>query len=101
MRRGDRAPAMDRNIFAARYDEMIDSPPMRALYRDSGYFNVGYWPPGVSDIVDACDRLVDEVARAAPTDAALIVDAGCGVGAATRRLAGRFPDATILAVNIS
>lgn len=92
---------MDRDSFTACYDEMIASPPMRALYRDSGYFNVGCWPEGVSDIVDACERLVDEVAKGVPADAALIVDAGCGVGAATCRLAGRFPDATILAVNIS
>ena len=56
---------------------------------------------GVREIADACDRLVDELAKAVPADAALIVDAGCGVGAATCRLAGRFPDATILAVNIS
>ena len=58
-------------------------------------------PQGVREIADACDRLVDELAKAVPADAALIVDAGCGVGAATCRLAGRFPDATILAVNIS
>src|SRR5688572_9619461 len=92
---------MDPDGFAARYDANIGSPRMRALYGDSGYFNVGYWAPGVAGLVQACDRLVDELARFVPAGAALIVDAGCGVGAATRRLAGRFPEATVIAVNIS
>jgi SAM-dependent methyltransferase len=92
---------IDPASFASRYDAMIEADSMRALYGDSGYFNVGYWGPGATGLVSACDRLVDELASAVPAGASLIVDAGCGVGAATRRLAGRFPEATILAVNIS
>src|SRR5688500_9771392 len=92
---------MDGKSFAARYDKVIGADWMRAIYGDSGYFNTGYWEPGIADIVQACDRLVDELASVVPADASLIVDVGCGVGAATRRLAERFPDATLLAVNIS
>ena len=92
---------MDVKSFAVRYDKVIGADWMRAIYGDSGYFNTGYWEPGITDIVEACDRLVDELASVVPADASLIVDAGCGVGAATRRLAARFPEATMLAVNIS
>jgi MPBQ/MSBQ methyltransferase len=98
-RRG--APILDEAGFGQRYDSIMDSRAMRALYGDSGYFNVGYWAAGTGDLVEACDRLVDAVAAAIPADSRLIVDAGCGVGAATLRLAGHFPEAIILAVNLS
>lgn len=97
------APAPDRAVsaFVERYDEMVDSAPMRALYADSGYFNVGYWDDGAADLVAACDRLTDRMAGFAPADPELIVDVGCGVGAGSARIARRFPDATVLAVNLS
>lgn len=92
---------MDSVTFSARYDAMIDSRRMRALYGSSGYFNVGYWEPGVTKLVEACDRLVDEVASVVPGDASLILDTGCGVGAGTCRVAASFPRAFVLGVNIS
>jgi len=52
--------------FAARYDTLLAEPRIRALYGDSGYFNVGYWVDGARELVAACDRLVDEVGSAAP-----------------------------------
>jgi MPBQ/MSBQ methyltransferase len=86
---------------AARYDATITNPRMRALYGDSGYFNVGYWIDGVGDLPHACERLVDEIASAVPRDARVILDVGCGLGAGTKRLAGRFPDALVAGVNFS
>ncbi|HYO76147.1 MAG TPA: methyltransferase domain-containing protein [Thermoanaerobaculia bacterium] len=87
--------------FAARYDALFTEPRIRALYGDSGYFNVGYWTDRVRDLVAACDRMVDEVASAVPHDARVILDVGCGLGAGTRRLANRFRDSVVAGVNIS
>ncbi len=88
-------------MFAARYDALFAEPRIRALYGDSGYFNVGYWVDGARELVAACDRMVDEVASAVPHDAAVILDVGCGLGAGTRRLGDRFPDALVAGVNLS
>lgn len=87
--------------FAARYDAVISDPKMRALYGDSGYFNVGYWRDGVTEIVAACDALVDEVAAPIPASARVVLDVGCGLGAGTRRLADRLPHARVFGANLS
>src|SRR4051794_39200518 len=87
--------------FSARYDAIIRHPRMAALYGDSGYFNVGYWPEGIHGQRQACDRLVDEVAALIPADARFILDVGCGLGAGTLRLARHFPDARVVGGNLS
>jgi cyclopropane fatty-acyl-phospholipid synthase-like methyltransferase len=92
---------MDRATFATRYDSIISEPRMRRLYGSSGYFNVGYWTDGVTDVTAACDRMVDEIAAAVPSDAGVVVDVGCGLGAGTRRVADRFPRALVLGANLS
>lgn len=92
---------MQSRAFAARYDDVISDPKMRALYGDSGYFNVGYWTPQTRDLVAACDALVDEVAAPIATPAALVLDVGCGLGAGTRRLGGRFAPGRVVGANLS
>ncbi|HYK04890.1 MAG TPA: methyltransferase domain-containing protein [Thermoanaerobaculia bacterium] len=87
--------------FAARYDTLLAEPRIRALYGESGYFNVGYWVDGARDLVAACDRLVDEIASVVPHDAGVILDVGCGLGAGTRRLGDRFPRSLVTGVNVS
>lgn len=87
--------------FATRYDAIIRHPRMVALYGDSGYFNVGLWVDGIDDLPRACDRFVDELAELIPPDAKLILDVGCGLGAGTRRLARRFPEAKVVGGNLS
>src|SRR3954451_18474857 len=87
--------------FAARYDAILRHPRTRALYGDSGYFNVGLWIDGIGDQPRACDRLVDELAGLIPADARFILDVGCGLGAGTRRLARLFPQADVVGGNLS
>jgi MPBQ/MSBQ methyltransferase len=92
---------MQGESFGTRYDEVITSPQMQQLYGESGYFNVGYWTAGETDLVSACDRMVDEVASAIAPDARVILDVGCGLGAGTYRMAGRLPRATVIGANLS
>lgn len=92
---------MDLATFATRYDAVMRGPRVRRLYGESGYFNVGYWTEGVKDLIAACNRLVDELVVAVPRDASVIVDAGCGLGRGTRRVADRFPRAIVIGANLS
>jgi cyclopropane fatty-acyl-phospholipid synthase-like methyltransferase len=92
---------MQNGTFAARYDDVISDPKMRALYGDSGYFNVGYWSAATKDLVSACDALVDQVAAPISAGARVVLDVGCGLGAGTRRLAARFPRARVVGANLS
>ena len=87
--------------FALRYDRIIGSARMQEFYGESGYFNVGYWTPQTPDLGSACERLVDEVSAAIPASAKLILDVGCGVGAATLRIIKTRPGATVIGVNVS
>ena len=92
---------MQGESFDTRYDEVITSPRMQQLYGESGYFNVGYWTAGETDLVAACDRMVDEVASAIAPDARVVLDAGCGLGAGTHRMARLLPHATVIGANLS
>ncbi|QAY76205.1 class I SAM-dependent methyltransferase [Sphingosinicella sp. BN140058] len=87
--------------FIGRYDDLLRTDRTRALYGDSGYYNVGYRPAGALTLTEACEQLVDELAAAIPHDPATILDVGSGIGAATARLIARFPTATVVAVNLS
>lgn len=92
---------MQNATFGTRYDDVISDPKMRALYGDSGYFNVGYWSAATKDLVSACDALVDQVAAPIASDARVVLDVGCGLGAGTRRLTDRFPRARVVGANVS
>jgi cyclopropane fatty-acyl-phospholipid synthase-like methyltransferase len=87
--------------IAERYDDIIREPRMRRLYGASGYFNTGYWTARERTLVDACDRLVDEVMSRVPLDASVIVDVGCGIGAGTRRIEDRFDRTLVAGANLS
>lgn len=93
-------PAADAS-FGADYDDVIQSPQMRALYGASGYFNVGYWADGPSSLPEACDAMMDQLTGAVPMDARIVLDVGNGLGAGTVRLAWARPGAQVVGVNIS
>jgi ubiquinone/menaquinone biosynthesis C-methylase UbiE len=90
---------MNAAAFADRYDALLMEPRTRALYGESGYFNVGYWVDGARDLVAACNRMVDEFAS--KLSGGIVLDVGCGLGAGTRRLAESFPGSVVAGVNIS
>ena len=98
--RGDTGRSTD-ETFPGEYDDVLQTDRIKALYGSSGYFNVGFWTSNVESLVEACDRMVDELAASVAPGASVILDVGCGLGAGTARLIGRFPEADVIAVNIS
>jgi MPBQ/MSBQ methyltransferase len=87
--------------FALRYDQLIFDPLMRQYYGPSGYYNVGYWEAGLATQEQACDRLVERLVSVIPDRAGTILDAACGLGATTRRIASLRPASRVIGVNIS
>lgn len=94
-------PIKSAQTFARKFDATLQTANIQRLFGDTGYFNVGYWTPGVPDLGTACDRLVDEVLEAVPARSRWILDAGCGLGSGTRRISQRRPEARVMAGNIS
>ena len=88
-------------LFADRYDELIAQPWVAPFYAGSGFFNTGYWDSGVQSQQQACERLIDELARPLPARPSRLLDVGCGLGATTRALQRRLPETEILGINIS
>ncbi|MEM8996698.1 MAG: methyltransferase domain-containing protein [Acidobacteriota bacterium] len=92
--------------FADAYDAKILHPRTRALYGGGDFYNVGDWSRGAAELPRACADLVHrhvELARVAEGGgpARRILDVGCGLGAGTSLIAGAFPGAGVLGVNLS
>ena len=89
--------------FIDRYDHMILSDAMKAMYGNSGFYNVGDWTTNPSNLETACEALVikhlDLVAI--PQDPIMILDAGCGLGKGSGVIAQRFGNAHVVGINIS
>lgn len=89
--------------LAADYDRMIFSGHMRALYGDSGFYNVGHWGGSGEGLTlaDACRRLTERHLAGWGPAAARVLDAGCGLGAGTRLIQDRCPGGVVVGINIS
>ena len=89
--------------FINRYDTMILAPEMRALYDQSGFYNVGAWTEETRRMSVACQQMVDLHIATIPKDLKPlnILDVGCGLGGVTQLLAEAFPEAKVGGVNIS
>jgi SAM-dependent methyltransferase len=87
--------------FSRSYDELMFDPRNRAIYRESNFFNVGYWLPGIGDQPTACRRLVGRLMESVPNDVARLLDAGCGCGGSTRMAKQLRPEAEVVGINIS
>jgi len=93
----------DGSEFVKRYDAMMLSDDMRALY-GSDFYNVGLWRPGIAELKDACAALVEahaQLIEKVRTPTGLVLDVGCGLGAGSELLSTRWPAAGILGVNLS
>lgn len=92
----------------ARYDDMMLSAHMRALYEDCGYYNVGDWSRGARALPAACERLVFRHADAVRSTLGararfngVVIDAGCGLGGGTALLASYLAPSTVAGINVS
>jgi MPBQ/MSBQ methyltransferase len=82
------------------YDAVLFDAVMRDFYR-SEYYNVGWWDDVPSTPADACAALVRRVIERVRRSPGRVLDAGCGLGGATRQLAGAWPVAEIVGIGVS
>ncbi|AMP98148.1 hypothetical protein AY601_1224 [Pedobacter cryoconitis] len=88
--------------FIERYDHMILSDAMKAMYGNSGFYNVGDWTNNPSTLEAACEALVNKhLDQVAMQDPISILDAGCGLGTGSDVIARRFGNAHVVGINIS
>jgi 2-polyprenyl-3-methyl-5-hydroxy-6-metoxy-1,4-benzoquinol methylase len=64
----------------------------RSFYGD--FLNWGYWKWNTEDHVAACENLVELVLAMAPRSGPSVLEAGCGVGGVSRRLARHYEQVT-------
>jgi SAM-dependent methyltransferase len=88
-------------MLPEQYDPLILDPMLRAYFGPAGYFNAGYWEGAAVSQEEACCALSEKLMAWLPPHPATVLDVGCGLGGVTRRLAGRFPRARVIGVNIS
>lgn len=83
------------------YEKLFRDPLFRRFLGDSGYANYGYWDASTKTGKDACDRLIDRLVDAVESPPQAMLDVACGEGGTTHRLQERFPEARLVAVNLS
>ena len=86
--------------FIDRYDTMILAPEMRALYDQSGFYNVGAWTKETKRMSDACQQMVDLHFETVPKDLnpLNILDVGCGIGGVTNLIGKAYPHANVCGI---
>jgi cyclopropane fatty-acyl-phospholipid synthase-like methyltransferase len=87
--------------MVARYDSIMYDQGTIEHYGHTGFFNVGYWDDGVSDLKGACERLMEELLGAFPSHEGAALDVACGVGATTRYLCRYYEPPAVVGINIS
>ena len=87
--------------FASRYDGWIFNPLFRAYYGPRAYYNTGYWLESVGTQAEASHHLVARLLNAVAPQAHAILDVACGLGATTEDVAAKWPEATIVGINLS
>jgi len=88
-------------MMPEQYDPLILDPMLREYFGPAGYFNAGYWEDASASQETACDALSERLMAWLPAGPANVLDAGCGLGGVTRRLANRLPAARVIGLNIS
>lgn len=69
-------------------------------YEGSGFFNYGYWEPGIDSQAAACENLVHKLMDFVPDKQGRILDVACGLGATTRTLLQYYAPVDVVGINI-
>jgi SAM-dependent methyltransferase len=71
-------------------DRLLDE-----FYGQTGFRHIGYWRPECREPREACGNLLEELLSLLPEQSGRLLDVGCGLGATSAYLSGRFPAETV------
>lgn len=93
--------AREVHTAVAGYDRnMVDD--VKALYfGNSGFYNFGYWAPGVASQSEASETMVRRLLDWIPEKQGAVLDVACGMGASTEMLLEDYPPEKVVAINYS
>ncbi|MEK6675788.1 MAG: class I SAM-dependent methyltransferase [Planctomycetota bacterium] len=82
-------------------EQQVSTIYLKDLYDRSGFFHIGYWADRPATLNEACEALVDRLVPYFGSSMGLIVDAACGCGATSRRLANHLDADRIVGIDDS
>lgn len=93
--------AREVHTAVAGYDRnMVDD--VKALYfGNSGFYNFGYWAPGVETQREASETMVRRLLDWIPEKQGMVLDVACGMGASTKMLLEEYPPENVIGINYS
>ena len=75
----DRRAGLGRALDAI-YRDVARAPGWRAMYRGTGWMNVGFWEEGTHDLPDACAALFTRMLDRVPGPLGRVLEVACGLG---------------------
>ena len=93
--------AREVHTAVAGYDRNMVERVKQTFFGNSGFYNFGYWAPGVRSQREASEILVQRLLDWIPEKQGTVLDVACGMGASTKMLAEHYSPHRIVAINYS
>ena len=83
------------------YDNKMSCGINKKYYKNSGFFNFGYWDESSSDQKSASENLTERLLSFIPEKSGKILDVACGNGGTAAYLLRYYPPSKVTGINIS
>ncbi|WP_372089924.1 class I SAM-dependent methyltransferase [Tistrella mobilis] len=95
----DRYPMLGHAIGSI-YRDVAGAAGWRAMYRQTGWMNVGYWDDGTTDLPAACVALFQKLLDRVPGPLGRVLEVACGLGDGTAMIAGTGRADMVTGINL-
>jgi SAM-dependent methyltransferase len=83
------------------YDRNMPDGVKALYFGNTGFYNFGYWTPGIEEQGRASEDLVNKLLGWIPEKKGRILDVACGMGASTKMLLDHYDARNVTAINFS